>query len=459
MDADVIIAANRGPVSFAHDDDGNLVATHAGGGLASALGALLPETGATWVAAAMTDADREAAARGVIETEGYRYRCIAMPEDIYDMAYNTVANTTLWFLHHRLWDLARQPRFDSEWHEAWDAYRSYNRMFAEVIAADAAEGATVLIQDYHLELVASVLAKERPDLALVHFHHIPFCDPEELRVLPSGIAEELLEGLAANHACGFHTRRWADAFTACCDDVLGRRPSIFVAPLGPDVASFTEVLTSPECEAAGQRLDAAVGNRRMILRVDRMEPSKNVLRGFLAFDELLRTRPEWIGRTTFVALVYPSRQGIAEYDAYRRDAEELAAELNAKWATPGWIPIVLEINDDFPRSVAALQRYDVLLVNPIRDGLNLVAKEGPLLNRNDGVLLLSTEAGAWEALGNVALPVQPFDVASTAAALATALEMAPVERRQHASALRRVAGERTPHDWLIDQLAAASSVS
>ena len=451
MHTDVVIAANRGPVSFVRTAAGGLETTHGGGGLASALRPLVANTGATWVGAAMNDADREAATAGLIETDGLRYRCIPIDRDVYDRAYNTVSNTTLWFLHHRLWDLSRQPRFDRSWHEAWDAYRTFNRVFAEAIATDASAGATVLVQDYHLSLVATWLGKERPDLRLVHFHHVPFCTPDELRVLPGAIAEELLEGLTAHHACGFHTRRWAAAFEACCEAVLGHRPRTFVAPLGPDAASF------PVSDAAGPHLDAVVGDRAMLLRVDRMEPSKNVMRGFHAFDELLRTEPSLVGRVVFVALVYPSRQGIAEYAAYRADVEALVAELNATWATPDWTPIVLETDDDFARSVAALRRYDVLLVNPIRDGLNLVAKEGPMLNGRDGVLLLSTEAGAWDELGNVALAIHPFDIATTAEQLAVALRMGPAERHDHATAVRALATRRTPRDWLADQLAAVSS--
>ncbi|HWW44035.1 MAG TPA: trehalose-6-phosphate synthase [Acidimicrobiia bacterium] len=456
MDADLVIAANRGPVTFVRGDDGGLVATHGAGGLASALGPLVRGTGATWVAAAMTDGDREAAARGLIEIDGYRYRCVVVDPRTYDLAYGAISNTTLWFLHHRLWDLARQPRFDTAWREAWEAYRVFNRTVADVIASDAPDAATVLVQDFHLSLVATSLSKQRPDLRLVHFHHIPFCEPEDLAVLPTAIAEELLEGLSAHAACGFHTDRWADAFGRCCDAVLGQRPPTFVAPLGPDAASFDEVIASPAGDEAGRALDALVGDRRMILRVDRMEPAKNVLRGFLAFDELLGAHPEWVGRVVFVALVYPSRQGIAEYVTYRHDVEALADDMNRRWGTDDWTPIVLDARDDFARSAAAMQRYDVLLVNPVRDGLNLVAKEGPMLNQRDGVLLLSTEAGAWSELENVALAVHPFDVSATADQLAVALSMSPADRRVHAASVRDAATRRSPRDWLADQLAAAS---
>jgi trehalose 6-phosphate synthase len=195
----------------------------------------------------------------------------------------------------------------------------------------------------------------------------------------------------------------------------------------------------------------------LIVRVDRIELSKNLLRGFLAYDDLLRTHPEWRGRVLFSALIYPSREGLPEYLAYRQEVETLARHLNETWATADWTPVVVDTTDNFPKSVAALRRYDVLLVNPVRDGLNLVAKEGVLLNENDGVLALSREAGAWEELGETALEVNPFDVAGTADVLATALAMSRTERAEHAKALRAAATKRKPRDWLSDQLTAAGA--
>ncbi len=455
MAEDLVVVSNRGPLSFRHDPDGRLRATQGAGGLVSSLGPLIEGTGATWVAAAISDADREAAQQGVIEGEGFRFRPLAFEPATYRMAYDVVSNATLWFLCHRLFDLPRRPRIDGRWREAWEAYRRVNRSFAQAVMADAPEGATVLVQDYHLALVGTWLAQERPDLRAVHFTHTPFCVPDDLRVLPEDVVVELLAGLASHRACGFHTRRWAAAFEACCHEVLGTKPATFVAPLAPDADNLTSVAASAACEAAGRHLDEAVGDRKMILRVDRIELSKNLLRGFWAYEELLRTRPEWVGRVVFAAFAYPSREGLPEYLGYRQELESLAARINAQWSTGDWSPILLETTDDYPRSVAALQRYDVLLVNPVRDGLNLVAKEGPLVNRRDGVLVLSREAGAWEELSGAALGINPFDVGGTADALAAALSMSADERRAHAGAVRAAAGRRTPSDWLEDQLVAA----
>ncbi|MBV8162570.1 MAG: trehalose-6-phosphate synthase, partial [Acidimicrobiia bacterium] len=375
--------------------------------------------------------------------------------DAYRMAYDVVSNATLWFLHHGLWDLARRPRFDSRWREAWDAYRTVNHAFARAIIDEAPADATVLVQDYHLALVGTWLAQERPDLRAVHFTHIPFCDPTAIRILPDDVAGELLAGMASHASCGFHANRWAGNFEACCQSLWGWTPSTFVSPLAPDHDDIEGVAESPESIEEGARLEAALGGRRLILRVDRIELSKNLLRGFLAYEELLRTRPEWRGQVVFLALVYPSREGLPEYLAYRQEVETLAARINDQWGVPAWTPILLDTSDNFPRSVAALRRYDLLLVNPVRDGLNLVAKEGPLLNERHGVLALSREAGAWEELGGVALEVNPFDVAGTADVLAAGLAMDDEDRATHAAALRKLAASRSPRDWYQDQLAAA----
>ena len=448
----MVVVSNRGPVSFSYGDDGNLVAKRGGGGLVSSLGPLVRNTGALWLAAAMGDADREAATREVVDAEGFRVRSLAVDPSQYRMAYDVISNATLWFLHHGLFDLSRRPRLDRRWREAWDAYRSVNHAFAQAVIDEAPEGATVLVQDYHLALVGTWLAQERRDLRAVHFTHIPFCGAGTIRVLPSDVAEELLVGMSSHTSCGFHASRWAANFADCCREVLGFSPSTFVSPLSPDHDEISALGASDACAQAAEKLDAMVGNKRLILRVDRIELSKNLLRGFFAYDELLRSYPEWRERVVFAAFVYPSREALPEYMAYRQEVEALADHLNHKWARPGWTPVLIDTSDDFPRSVAALSRYDVLLVNPVRDGLNLVAKEGALLNQRDGVLALSREAGVWEELSETALEVNPFDVAGTADVLATALAMTAPERKAHATALRKAASARLPRQWLEDQL-------
>jgi trehalose 6-phosphate synthase len=451
----VVIVSNRGPLSFSLGADGDLVARRGAGGLVSGLAPLVTDTDAVWIAAAISDGDREAASRGVVAAEGFRVRLLSIDPDVYRAAYDVVCNATLWFLHHNLYELARRPRFDTLFRDAWESYREVNRAFADVIAESAPEGAAVLVQDYHLALVALFLADRRPDLRLVHFSHTPFANPDSWRVLPLDLGRELLAGMAAHHACGFHSPRWADCFRACCAEQLGQEPTTFVAPLAPDAADIGRVAAGDACAAALAELDASVGDRALLVRVDRIELSKNILRGFQAFDDLLERYPEWRERVVFGAFVYPSREGLPEYLAYRQEVEATVRRINERWATPGWTPILFDPSDDFPRSVAALRRADVFLINPIRDGLNLVAEEGPLVNERDAILLLSPEAGVWDQLVGAARPVHPYDISGTADALVAALTATPEERAIEAGELRRRAAARTPEDWLADQLAAA----
>jgi trehalose 6-phosphate synthase len=461
--ADTVMVSNRGPLAF-HFEDGVPVAGEAAGGLAGSLRPLMAGTGATWVACTLGEADRAANEAGLIPDDGFHVELVDPDPEVYNLAYNVVSNAMLWFCHHHLFDAARRPRPDHRWSEAWEAYRQLNQQFAERVAKVAPEGGRVLVQDYHLALMGSTLADERPDLRTVHFTHTPFADPSVVRMLPDAVGTGLLSSMAAFGACGFHTERWAAAYRSNQEgpgSTIGTRGSravrTFVSPLSTDPERLMESAADPAVPPALARIDEQVGDadRQVIVRVDRMELSKNLLRGFWAFEELLECEPSRRERVVFVALAYPTRQGLPEYLAYQNEVESTVARINQRWATPGWTPILLEVEDDYHASLAALSRYDVLLVNPVRDGLNLVAKEGPLINTRHGVLALSREAGAFDELWPAALEVNPFDVAGTAAVLAEALDMPASERARRAAELRRLIVARHPADWLTDQLAAA----
>jgi trehalose 6-phosphate synthase len=451
-----MLVSNRGPLSFSEDDNGELVARRGAGGLVSGLGPLVANTGATWMAAAMSESDRVAAARGVVEAHGLRARLLAVDPETYRLAYDVVSNQALWFVHHGLYDLPRTPVFTREFRTAWSAYRQMNATFANAIAEEAPSGTVVLVQDYHLSLVGRDLAERRADLMAVHFSHTPFAPPVWLRVLPDHVAEELLSGLAAYRACGFHTQRWADDFLASCRELLALTPRTFVSPLPSDPGDVRGTAASPECNAALAEIDRLADDRLVIARVDRIELSKNIVRGFLAFEELLDRYPRWRERVVFLASVYPSRGGVPAYQRYRAEIETTVDRINQRLGTTNWTPIVYDTRDDYPRSVALMRRADVLLVNPLRDGLNLVAKEAALVNERNAVLCLSPEAGVWAELGDLALRVQPHDIAATADVLDAALTMPSDTRQSRGAGLRSRAEGRRPADWLADQLAAAT---
>uniref|UniRef100_UPI0015F06508 alpha,alpha-trehalose-phosphate synthase (UDP-forming) n=1 Tax=Streptomyces phytophilus TaxID=722715 RepID=UPI0015F06508 len=420
--APLLVASNRGPVSYAVGDDGELAAKRGGGGLVSGLSAVGPDAGALWVCAALGDGDREAVRRGVAEPG---VRMLGIDPDVFHDAYNGVANSVLWFVHHMLYDIPVAPVFDAGFRRQWAAYETYNRAFADALADGAAEGAAVLVQDYHLCLVPGMLRERRPDLRISHFTHTPWAPPDYFRLLPDDIAAALLRGLLGADRVGFHTRRWADAFTACCRDVLGdgadrtRTTQVDVHALGADAGFLRERSRRPDVAERMAALREQIGgtDRAVVARVDRTEPSKNIVRGLLAYRRLLERRPEWHGRVVKLAFAYPSRQDLAVYRDYTAEVRRLAAEINETYGTDGWRPVVLHVEDDFARSLAAYRLADVALVNPLRDGMNLVAKEIPVVSDDGCALVLSREAGAYADLGEDALVVHPYDVEATADAL------------------------------------------
>ncbi|MFD5536904.1 trehalose-6-phosphate synthase [Streptomyces sp. NPDC127079] len=465
--AEVLVASNRGPVSYEVHEDGALRAKRGGGGLVSGLSAIGPDANAVWVCAALSDGDREAVRRAgggplpAADTGGQRVRMLDIDPGVFSDAYNGIANSVLWFVHHMLYQTPLEPVFDAEFRRQWESYRAYNHAFAEALAEEAGDGAVVVIQDYHLALAPRMLRQLRPDLRIGHFSHTPWAPPDYFRLLPDDIAAELLSGiLGADHAA-FLTRRWADAFVACCHTVLGPGiPSssdtrIGVHGLGADADFLRERAHQRDVDERMAALREEIGEgRKTIVRVDRTELSKNIVRGLLAYRQLLDDRPEWRERVVHVAFAYPSRQDLAVYRDYTAEVQRVADEINSAYGTAGWTPVVLHVKDDFARSLAAYRLADVALVNPIRDGMNLVAKEIPVVSDEGCALVLSREAGAYEELGEDAVGVNPYDIGGTAAALQEALTMRAEERAERCKRLAGAATALPPAAWFLEQLGA-----
>jgi trehalose 6-phosphate synthase len=487
----VLVASNRGPVSYQFGADGTLTGQRGGGGLvagvAEGLAAVAPEAEVSWICAALTDADRVAAhLRPAYPEESgtVAVRMLDIAPDIFDRAYNNVANSILWFVQHLLFDTPNQPRFGHEFRRDWAAYLAYNEAFADAMAYEAAEGSApssgvrALIQDYHLSLVPRLLRNRLggayADVGIAHFSHTPWAPPDYYRMLPAEVAGAVLDGMLGADHVGFHAGRWAAAFLDCCAAILGAQVSqaaddgagpagrvvyrghvteVAVHPLGVDAPALRARARADDVRANVTALGQAAGGRKLIVRVDRTEPSKNIVRGLTAYRELLATRPEWHGRVVHLAFAYPSRSAVPEYRAYTEQVRQIAAEITAEFRTPDWNPLILEVRDDYPRSLAACAVADVLLVNPIRDGMNLVAQEGPVLSERGCALVLSREAGAAATLDGDALLVNPYDVSETAAALHQALAMPDAERRRRTDALAATAAASPPARWLGDQLA------
>jgi trehalose 6-phosphate synthase len=470
----LIVVSNRGPVGYSRGPDGGRVTRRGGGGLVTALRSLVTHHDVTWIASAMSDEDRavaEESADGAIEETArdgspYRLRFVAHDPLAYDWYYNVVANPTLWFLQHYMWGLTQSPNVDLGLHHAWfSGYVPVNESFADAVVAELERqpDAAVFFHDYHLYLAPRLVRERCPDALMSHFVHIPWAQSDYWYVLPEHLRRAVHDGLLANDIVGFHTDRWRRNFLHTCEDVLGaeveegcasyagRRTLVTSHPIAVDADEFCELKDS---EAVLEQ-ERAILDRRpefLVLRVDRTDPSKNVVRGFMAFGVFLDMHPELHGRVSMLALLDPSRQDIPEYSEYLGAIQREARTVNDRFQRDGWVPIDLQIADNFAQSVAAYKQYDVLLVNSVFDGLNLVSKEAPLVNERDGVVVLSENTGSHEELREWVLTVNPFDVYGQAQAIHDALTMPAEERRRRARAIASHVAEHDLEEWISAQL-------
>ena len=451
----LIVVSNRGPISYGREG-GARIAKRGAGGLVTALAPLVSHHDVTWIASAISDEDRAVAATGTIDETArdgarYRLRLVAHQSSAYDLYYNVIANPALWFVQHGLWDRKHDP--DRDLRPAWDeGYLPVNAAFAGAVVEELEREpeAAVFFHDYHLYVAPALVRARRPDAALAHFTHIPWVGADGWSVLPESIVRPIHEGLLACDVAGFHTQRWRHAFLDSCRG-LGLDPDerrVTAHPISIDPAEF-EGLAGSEPVLARERELEAERPERLILRVDRTDPSKNVPSGFEAFQLLLERRPDLLGRVGMLALLDASRQDIPEYVEELRRIEDAAAAVEA--AFPG--ALTLRVADDFPASIAAYKQFDVLLVNAVMDGLNLVAKEAPLVNTRVGVVALSVNAGAFEELGDWVVPVEPLELDAIADALEDALALAVDERSARQQAIRAHVHEHDLRAWIAAQLA------
>jgi trehalose 6-phosphate synthase len=479
----LVIAANRGPVTFEAAEDGSLQFQRGGGGLVTALTGLCRYADATWISCAQTETDaawREGSVALWDDGGSIRLKFLAPDAEAYDAYYNVIANPLLWFLQHSMWDVPRAPLIGRDTWQAWEhGYVAVNRLFAQAIAQQVralSRPTLVMLQDYHLYLAARFLRREmsvagRP--ILLHFVHIPWPGAEDWSILPPAMRMAILDGLCGVDLLGFQTKEDSLNFIRTCESHLPgahvnfKRGRIWYRnhtthvrdfPISIDVPALRQLAASDEVVAHRADLQNRLGDQQLIVRVDRSEPSKNIVRGFRAFEEMLELHSEHRGKVKFLAMLVPSRLGVEEYQNYLDELMASAGRVNARYGDSEWEPVRLVVGDDYARGVAALQMYDVLLVNSIADGMNLVAKEGPIVNQCDGVLILSERAGAHQQLAPGSTIISPCDVYSTAEALHQALVMPLEERQRRAQRLRWLIEREDITDWLCRQLETISEL-
>jgi trehalose 6-phosphate synthase len=493
-DQRLVVASNRGPLTFDRERDGAWQAQRGSGGLVTALAELGRLAPITWVSAAMDQTDRDAAQLLAGEDGAQRRELLArvdqqlpgqdlrlvmrdIPADAWRAHYGVVANPFLWFMQHQLYTLPYEPNVDDNLVHAWQTgYRTVNRAFADAILEQTAADRrpVVMLQDYHLYLCGRYIRERRPESLLLHFNHIPWPSVDSWLVLPQTLRRTICEGLLANDICGLQTDRYARNFLDTVEAFVrdarvdpagrhvrwrGRTIWVRAYPISIDPDSLTDFARGPEVARRRQELSDRLeraGRPKLIVRVDRLEPSKNVLRGFLAFEGLLKRRPELRQRVRFLAIQSISRESVPEYARYAAAVREVVARINGL-TDPDQAPIWLLDGQDYALAIAALSLADVTLVNPVVDGMNLVAKEAAVVGR--GAIVLSETAGAAEQLGADALMVAAADVTGTSEMLERALDMPADERAQRLRRLRASVRNEDLAWWLARQLRDLSAVA
>lgn len=478
----LIFVTNRGPIEHAFDASGAPMAHRGAGGVVSGLLCAAQDRPVSWISLAMTPADREVARQlgdAAIEAptglDLLTSRLVSVPEQAYHRYYDGFSNRVLWFAQHGMCDmpgfaLPDAPALRSDWDEG---YATVNRAVADALVAElTASGTTtpVMFHDYHLYLAPGFVREQVPDANLLHFIHIPWPEVEGWEGMPGDMLRAIYQGLAANDVVGFQTardmrnfaagvRRYLPGATVSPDGTLlrwrGHSTRLRVYPIAVTPAAVYASATHAEAQAEAERIVRDLRrtpDHKIILRVDRIEPTKNIVRGFEAYDRLLHEHAEWRGRVTFLALLVPSREGLAEYRRYADRVQRVIDRINSTYGTPDWLPIVALVGNDHARALACMREYDVLLVNPLIDGMNLVVKEGGLLNKRDGAIVLSRRAGAYAQLHDGVLGIVPEDIEATKRALYRALTMRTGERAELAAHVRAILLGEDASSWLKQQL-------
>lgn len=471
----LILVSNRGPIEYRSTPGGGLQLERGTGGVVSALRSISRHIELTWVASTMGEGDRLAAAghngRFQVALPGERLylRFVSSPRNVYHKYYNLFCNPLLWFLQHYMWNSPYTPNVDAKVYDAWDnGYVAVNRNFAEAIIEEAANDRTppfVMVHDYQLYLVGGFIRQRMPNAILQHFVHIPWPASSYWQLFPDPMRRAILESLCSVDIVGLQTSRDVHHFLHSCEVFLegakvnyerntvlyeGRETKIASYPVSVDVAALRRIARSPRVQDYEERLRPYFGEQT-IVRVDRAEPSKNIARGLKAFDVLLERYPHLVNRVKLICFVVPSRSGIKQYERYTQEIFDAVNAINAKYGNDESQPVKLYFENNYAQSLAGMRLYDVLLVNPVIDGMNLVAKEGPIVNTQNGVLVLSESAGAYEQLKDYSISVAPADLEGTTQALYDALTMSMPERKRRAEGLKRTIEAEDLTMWLYHQ--------
>ncbi len=480
----LIIASNRGPIDYSLNEAGNLKGRRGSGGVVTVLSALSQYMDLTWIASAMGEGDRRASElahgrrfKAPIQGHNLHLRFVVSSGSTYYQFYSVICNPLLWFLQHHMWNSSHTPNIDARVRTAWEnGYKAVNQTIAEAVIAEASDSELpplVMLHDYHLYLAAGYIREQIPNAIIHHFTHIPWPGARYWQLLSRDMCDSICRGLCASDIVGLQTQEDVHNFLHTCEVFIegaevdyrernilldGRQIKVRSYPVSVDVTNLRRQVRSPLFKEYGEKLQPYLGEKT-IVRVDRLEPSKNIVRGFRAFDMLLQRHPDLQGKVRFLAFLVPTRSRIKQYKRYAEEVDEAIVAINTKYGNDEWQPITVFYENNYTQALAAMRLYDVLLVNPVADGMNLVAKEGPMVNTQDGVLVLSETAGASEQLGKSALSVTPCDLEGTADAIYRALSMSPEEKSQRSVSMKKSIEDEDLSWWLHRQLSDVTALA
>lgn len=455
--------------------NGKMEMKRGAGGLVSTILPFMATFNGTWVASAMTEGDRIAAGEHEKclvpipeENPEFCVSFVVVDRQIYEDYYSVISNPLLWFVQHYMWNTPYVPVIDDNTHKAWhDSYVYVNKIFAERIIEEAETDERkplIMIQDYHLYTCPGYIREKMDDIFLSQFIHIPWPQSEYFSILPEYMQEAIVKGLLSNDILGFHLKKYARNFLYTCEQYVdkvdydknliwydGRVISVKAYPISVDCKKLTENAKSNEVIQKEEIVKEIKGDCFLIYRTDRADLSKNINRGFMAYELFLQKHPEFHGKVKFLSTGMPTRQQIKEYCDYRDENYRIIDSINERYSKDGWKPIEQVFKADYNLVTAAFKHYDCLLVNPIVDGLNIVAKEGPIVNENNGVLIMSNGAGSYEELKDYSIIVNAYDISQTADAMYRAIMMSQEERARLIQGLKRIVNERNVYIWMQEQ--------
>ncbi len=473
----LILVSNRGPVEHQMSGDGWPEARRGSGSVVTAFNSLAQKFEFTWVSSAMGEGDRVVSENGQgphikspLPGHEINLRYVVTPRRVYHKYYNILCNPLLWFLQHYMWNPPYNPNVDAAVHDAWESgYIPVNQAFANAVIseAQALEQAPIVIgHDYHLYLMPEFVRKEVPEAVIQHFVHIPWPTPQYWHMIPDYIIRRICESLCTTDLLGFQTigdvRCFLDTVEEFVPDVTvdrtshtvarnGRTTSVKVYPISINVEEVQRIANTPRALDYENRLSADTGDVT-IVRIDRAEPNKNIVRGFRAYELMLTRYPELKGKVKFLAFLVPSRTHIRQYQRYMDEIQQVIQQINNNHGTDDWQPIVPFIENNYTQAIAGMKLYDVLLVNTIIEGMNLVAKEGPVVNNRDGVLVLSHSSGVYQQLSDGAISVSPTDIEGTMEALYQAITMSAEDRKARAARMLNSVCREDINHWLYQQM-------